>query len=112
MPGTWAETSDSRSRRSFTSASNAAAKPGSEASSRRIAHRLPKAFDQRRHLGRAQLERGAIDDQPRRQLADHRLLGERILDQRDRSEECRVGTACLRTCCSWWSPCTSNQNTE
>src|SRR3546814_8006507 len=84
IAATSAETSDALSRRSFTSASNAAAKPGSEASSRRIAlpYGLTEPLDQRRHFGRAQLERGAVDDQPRRHLADHRLFGERIFDQR------------------------------
>src|SRR3546814_5530218 len=61
----------------------------SDLSSRRIAavrgilaYRLTEAFNQRRHLGRAQLERRAVDDQPRRHLADDCLLGERIFDER------------------------------
>src|SRR3546814_5939150 len=65
IAATSADTSESLSRRSLTSASNSAAKPGSEASSRRIAavrgilaYRLTEAFNQRRHLGRAQLEIG------------------------------------------------------
>src|SRR3546814_18603532 len=89
IAATSADTSESLSRRSLTSASNSAAKPGSEASSRRIAavrgilaYRLTEAFNQRRHLGRAQLERRAVDDQPRRHLADDCLLGERIFDER------------------------------
>src|SRR5690606_16305752 len=82
IAATSAETSDALSRRSLTSASNSAAKPGAEASSRRIANRLPEFLDQRRHFGRTQLERCTIDDQPRRHLADDRLLGERIFDER------------------------------
>src|SRR3546814_8894428 len=89
IAATSADTSESLSRRSLTSASNSAAKPGSEASSRRIAavrgilaYRLTEAFNQRRHLGRAQLERRAVDDQPRRHLADDCLLGESIFDER------------------------------
>src|SRR3546814_821615 len=84
IAATSADTSESLSRRSLTSASNSAAKPGSEASSRRITLPccLTEAFNQRRHLGRAQLERRAVDDQPRRHLADDRLLGERVFDER------------------------------
>src|SRR5690606_11125849 len=82
ISATSAETSDALSRRSFTSASKAAANPGSEASSRRMPNRLPECLDQCGHFGRMQLEGRAIDDQSRGHLADHRLLGERILDQR------------------------------
>src|SRR5690606_10630291 len=37
---------------------------------------------ERGYFGRMQLERRAIDDQPRRHLAEHRLLGERIFNER------------------------------
>src|SRR3546814_21072072 len=134
IAATSADTSESLSRRSLTSASNSAAKPGSEASSRRIAavrgilaYRLTEAFNQRRHLGRAQLERRAVDDQPRRHLADDCLLGESIFDERApgrnqiddvrgepelwcdlhcavRSEERRVGKECVSMFRSRWSP--------
>src|SRR3546814_2036943 len=99
IAATSADTSESLSRRSLTSASNSAAKPGSEASSRRIAavrgilaYRLTEAFNQRRHLGRAQLERRAVDDQPRRHLADDCLLGERIFDERAPGRKDRKST--------------------